>query len=300
SVSAGLLNDSRHIRDAVLANVVLDGQGTGLWGQVLGSWGAADAHEGMARLSTDHQGVIVGVSRSGNGFAVGFAAGLSNADYRAGARASSADVSSQFLAVHGGLASGALSLQIGGAYAWHDVDASRSIVFPGYSGSVTAEYDASTRQLFGELAYGIPAGGLTLSPFARLAHTRTRTDGFAERGASEAALNVASQTRTLDLLSLGLKLDGSLEISSSARLAPAISVAWQRAWGDRMDAQDVRFTDGTAGFAIQGQQVQRTSAVVDAGVALDLGAYTIGAAYRGAVADRWADHGAKLTLGLRF
>lgn len=48
--------------------------------------------------------------------------------------------------------------------------------------SLSAEYDSSTTQFFGEVGHRIDAGAMALEPFAGFAHVRVRSDAFVERG----------------------------------------------------------------------------------------------------------------------
>ncbi|WCR02154.1 autotransporter domain-containing protein [Paracoccus saliphilus] len=47
---------------------------------------------------------------------------------------------------------------------------------------VSADYDASSLQAFGELGYRIETATVSYEPFVGLAHLRLKTDGFTERG----------------------------------------------------------------------------------------------------------------------
>ncbi|MGH6781572.1 MAG: autotransporter outer membrane beta-barrel domain-containing protein, partial [Sphingomonadaceae bacterium] len=296
-VASGLINDSRHVRDALLANA--GGEGVSIWGQGLANWGQADARGGVAKVSTDQRGLIAGVNWGGNGFSAGIAGGIGNSDYRAGARSSNADADSTFVGGQLGYAAGPFSIRAGAAFGWHDVETSRSVVFPGFSEAPTASYDATSRQFFGEIAYAFDAGPVDIAPFARLAHVRTRTDGFTE-AAGASALAVEADVRKVEFLSLGLKLDGAVELGGGARFLPRITAAWQHGWGDLQGNAEASFAASPTSFTVVGAQLPRNAVTVDGGFAVEFGAFSIGAAYVGSAAESWADHGGKISFGWRF
>ena len=45
---SALINDSRHVRDALLGAGRTAGEGSSVWGQALGSWGGSDGGDGIA------------------------------------------------------------------------------------------------------------------------------------------------------------------------------------------------------------------------------------------------------------
>ena len=69
---------------------------------------------------------------------------------------------------------GGLSVRGGANWSWHDRDTSRSIVFPGLTGTAAASYKAQNGQVFGEIDCNLLAGPITLEPFADYAHVRAR------------------------------------------------------------------------------------------------------------------------------
>ncbi len=294
SVQSALANDSRHVRDALFGATRI-GEGIGLWGSAIGSWGEADARDGVAELETDHRGLMTGFTFGGANFVAGIAAGVSNADYDADARGSKADVDSQFLGAHLGYAAGPWSVKGGLAFGWHDVDTSRSVAFATINQSSDASYDATTRQIFGEVSYGVDMSGFSLAPFARLAHVRTKTDGFAEAGGS-AALTVDRAVQNVQFLNLGVHATGRAD----ATFQPRLSVSWQHGWGDLTGVSSAAFTGSTGDFLVVGSRLPRNAVAVDGGFDVDLGRVRIGASYVGSLSSDWSDHGAKASLSFKF
>ena len=155
---------------------------------------------------TDDDGNAAGIDRSVGGFLVGADAPIGEA-WRAGflvgydhttmdvdQRASAADVDSVHVGVYGGARWGGFGMNLGAAYAWHDLTTTRTVVFPGFAEMLSAEYAADTAQAFGEASYQFKAGRYALQPFASLAYVSVDSNSFAETGGAAALLARPNQT----------------------------------------------------------------------------------------------------------
>ncbi|MFX8573833.1 autotransporter domain-containing protein, partial [Acinetobacter baumannii] len=85
-----------------------------------------------------------------------------------------------------------------------DITATRSVILPGLSDTLTGHYNAGTAQVFGELGYGINAGAARFEPFANLAYVSLHTDAFTEKGGAAALTSAATATDTT-FSTLGLR-----------------------------------------------------------------------------------------------
>ena len=296
SIGSGILANGRLVADALLG--AGDTGGTGVWAQALGDWGSFDAAPGVAGLDSDHQGVIGGVNYGANGFAIGAAFGASKSDYDVRGRMSQAEVDTKLAGVHAGYGAGPVTARIGGSYAWHDIDASRSIVFPTFSEDAEATYDATTMQLFGEVGYKVPVDAAVIEPFARIEHLRLKTDGFGEDG-DTAALTIDEETRKLQFLSLGVRATGSAPVSSTMTLEPQLSAAWRRGWGDLEGRSSAAF-DGSDAFDIVGARLPKNALDLDVGVGLRSGNVRVGISYRGILSNQWNSDGGQVSIGFTF
>src|SRR5690606_2084662 len=84
---------------------------------------------------------------------LGLVAGYSHSSFEVDERASSGNSDNYHLGLYAGGKWNALRLTGGLAYTWHDIVTSRSVVFPGFSDSLSADYNAGTFQAFGEAGY---------------------------------------------------------------------------------------------------------------------------------------------------
>src|SRR3546814_3050183 len=108
------------------------------------------------------------------------------------------------------------------------------------SSDLTSGRDGSTLQLFGEVGYDARMGAAAITPFARLAHVRTKSDAFAEAGGN-AALALAAAQQETDFLSLGVRARFN---AGQPGLQPYVSAAWNRASGDRGAPVGADFASG--------------------------------------------------------
>src|SRR5262249_22830403 len=163
---------------------------------------------------------------------------------------------------------GALGSRPGAAYTWHQIDTSRSVVFPGFNDQLSSRYDAGTAQVFGDLGYRIDAGhtavgALAFEPFANLAYVNLRTDGFNESGGA-AALSGHSGSTDVTFSTLGLRASSNFNLNGWAATARG-SFGWRHALGDVTPVSLLAFAGGDA-FGIQGVPVAKDSAAIEAGL----------------------------------
>ncbi|MCD2174394.1 autotransporter domain-containing protein [Rhizobium sp. C4] len=204
SVETAIVEDSRFARDAVNSRLVALRRGAAnasghVWIQGFGAYGtwASDGNAAAASRSTG--GFFIG--SDGEAFdnvSAGVFAGYSRTGIDASARSSSACIDTFQLGAYGGTSLGDLAIRFGGAYSFHDIGTSRSVVFTGLNNTLSSRYQAGTGQLFGEMSYDFKlANGATITPFANLAYVRLDARGFTETGGAAALSSGKDQANTL-------------------------------------------------------------------------------------------------------
>ena len=183
STASVLIDDSRHVREAALGRLRDDhGEASGkpgLWAQAYGAQTDLDGDGNAADLGYDSAGVFAGMDGAvGNAWQAGALIGYSRASFDVDARSSSGSADSFHLAAYGGGEWGGFGLRAGAAYAWHDIETARAIVFQGYADSAAAAYDGHTAQAFGEVSYALQAGAATFEPTAGARLCRCRNGWF--------------------------------------------------------------------------------------------------------------------------
>lgn len=297
SAQTALLDDSRFIRDAIGSRLRDDG-GRGAWAQAYGSWGSYDSDGNARELDRSIGGLLFGADTEvGERWRVGATGGYGRSTVSSQGRAS-VESDSLHLGVYAGVNAGGFALRFGAAYARHDLDSDRHVIFPDYSDRLQAGYDASTAQVFAGIGYRFERGRASYEPFLDLAYVSVRNDAYAERGGA-AALSVRGGDTEAGFATLGLRTGTELG-PAHAPIRATASLGWRHAYGDEAARTWMGF-DGGQAFAIQGVPLARDAAVVEAGIE---GALTsnssIGLSYRGLIGDGLDDHGLQGRLTWRF
>lgn len=296
-LAAGLLEDAQMLRRSMMGQPIREDRGTFGWATLLGSWGKADATAGTAKLNSNQKGVIGGVGFAADGFNASLGLGRIAADYTS---AGHADVDSTVVAGTVRYAMGGIGATIGATYAWHDIDVSRATTLGGMGDSLRGKADGSTRQVFGEVGFGLETSGFTLTPFAGLAWVETRRDALTETG-GDTALTLSSDKRHALYADLGVRVAGKTATDSARlSLAPYGSAAWRRAWGDRGAPVQASFGGVAGDFAVVGPVIARNAADLAAGLVASVGPMRLSAGYEGLVSNNWTNHSAQLRFSIAF
>ncbi|TPK96254.1 MULTISPECIES: autotransporter domain-containing protein [unclassified Mesorhizobium] len=323
SAKGMLLEDSRFIRDAatnrisaafgeagaaalpVMAYgeggpemVAADTDRFAVWGQAFGSWGNTGSDGNAAAFDRSTGGLLAGGDGLVGDWRVGLLGGYSHTSFDANARNSSGHADNYHLGLYGGTNWGAIAFRTGAAYSWNSISTKRSVAFNGFADQLSADYDAGTAQVFGELAYKADAGRFKFEPFANLAYVSVHTDGFNEKGGA-AALTSASSTTNATFTTLGLRASTDVALGGMNATARG-TFGWRHAFGDVTPTSTFAFAGGNA-FTIAGVPIARDSVVIEAGFDVPMSANaTLGLSYSGQFGSHTADNGAKANLSVKF
>ena len=269
------------------------------WGTAFGGFGENEGDGNAAGLDRSSFGFLAGGDALvAETWRFGLFAGYSRSSFDADERASSGSSSNIHVGAYGGTEFGALALRFGAAYSWHQVETERTVAVGGFADRLTAEYDASTAQLFGEAGYKIDAGRATFEPFAGLAYVHLDTDGFTETG-GPAALSGGGSSNGVTFTTLGLRASTGFAIAGMPARARG-AVAWRHAFGDVTPLSTHAFA-GSSAFIVAGTPIARDALVLEAGLDLDLSARAmLGVSYNGQIGGGAHDHAFSGNLKVRF
>ena len=304
-----LLDDSRFLREAVsrrlegdpaLAERPLLGSPAVAWLEAFGSFGSWDGDGNAGELQRDGGGFFLGLDTAlDESFSIGLLAGYGHSEIDLDSRASSAEIDTFQVALYGGARFGGLGLQMGGALAWHQVDASRHVVVGPLDETLTADYDAYTAQVFAEAGYRFGFEGFGLEPFANLAYVHVGSDGFTEQG-GDAALSVDSGSSDALVSTLGLKGEAALPLLGEQSLTLRGLVGWRHSLTGDTPEGDHAFQGGS-GFTVEGLPLAEDTVVVQAGFGLELApGIELGINYSGQIGDGVSDQGLNATFRVSF
>jgi outer membrane autotransporter protein len=264
------------------------------WSQGVGAWGQFGSDGNAAAVRSNLSGLFSGVdARFGEFGRIGLAGGYTHSSLSIDAQPSSAGIDTAHLGAYAGANLGAFNLRGGAAYAFHTVDTSRTIAFPGFFDNASARYDGGTGQVFGEVGYGVALGRIAAEPFAGLAWVHLRTDGFAESG-GVAALNGSASTDDVGYSTIGGRLATSYALANGMALIPRLSASWQHAFSDITPTAALAFQNTGAGFSITGVPLARDAALVETALDLRVSPHAkLGLSYSGQLAGQLQDHAVK-------
>lgn len=309
SVRNLLIDDSRLLRDAVLANAgsaVEDGQ-TRVWMRALhhdGERGGGDLADFDRRTS----GFLLGADYAINDrSSMGWGTGIYRSDAEAGELASEGDVNSAHIAIYGAtridgpfakLAEGGLGLRLGAGYSWHEIDVRRVVDFPGYLERMRSEYDANTTQVFAEADIAVRVGEGNLAPFVGLAWVRLSTDAFIEGdyttdvGGGTAVLRADSASDSATFATLGAR--GAVPVGDMVLQG---MLGYRRALSGEDPETRLSFLNGSPTYGVRGAPIGRDVFVADLGLDWAWGNSTrIGIAYAGQIGSDVTDHALRANL----
>lgn len=320
STKTALIDDSRFIRDAatdrlrgafgaagsstspVLANqqvVNANTAGTAAWLQLFGNWGHSDGDGNAHKLKRRTNGFMLGADTSmGDNWRVGAMAGYSHtkSDVRDISGSNKSD--NYHVGVYGGGQWNAVGVRLGAAHSWHDMRTNRSVAMPGLSEELKASPKARTTQIFADVGYNVDAGVMQLEPFVNLAYVNLHSQRFSEKGGA-AALTSSSQNNDSTFMTLGSRLSADIAVGETNVMVSA-SAGWRHAFGSVLPKATQRFSSGEA-FTITGVPLSRDSAVLEAGVAMQLSrSVNVGVSYQGQLGSDAKDHGVRANVGIAF
>ena len=276
---------------------------TVFWAQGIGAWGRFDGDGNAANVSRNLAGGFAGVDRRfGPNWIAGLAAGYTNSFLSIDNPSSSADINTGYLAGYVGASFGPWNLRGAAAGSFSFLDASRSIVFPGFADSAGSQYDATTAQVFGEVGYGIAFGPIATEPFAGLAFVNLHTTSFSETGGTgAAALSSSAGTNDVGYSTLGARAATDWLLASGMVLTPHASAAWQHAFGPITPTAALAFETNGAPFTVSGVPLATDAALVQAGFDLHVNTrITLGLYYFGELAGHVQDNSVQGNLRWRF
>ena len=314
SLLSSLLDDSRHVREAVngrlrasqsdldAGNVLHSDADAGLtfWLKGYGNWSQKDGNHNIAERTRDTRGTLFGIDVALNDtWRLGVAASYGTSDLEVGQRDSSADINSTSMAAYLAGHQDALSLRLGVAHSWNQVDSTRDVQIGALHETLKADYNADVTQVFGELGYAVQFSGLTIEPFIGLAHVSVGHDAVREQGGA-AALRGESQNDSVNYASFGLHVAAPLDAIADRPLSLQASLVAQHAF-DGAEVERELNLSGYDSFTVNGMRVARDSGLAQlslhlllaSGASLELG-------YSGQFGDGNSDQGLHLGLSKAF
>lgn len=260
---AAMLAQSKDLRDAAWSR---HGRAAGFWVQGIGNQSRISADGNAASIEGNRAGLLLGMDwKAGEGGYVGVMGGRVEGSLDSDDRASRVDAGTTHIGVYAGVQSGRWGLEGGYGHSRHALDSRRSANVGAMSERLAGDFDATTGQVF---ARGSLALTPALSGFVDVAHARTRSDGFTEKGGEEMALSVHGGSERATWTTTGLRLDKALG-ENGVRVFG--SLGWQHRMGGHDAAQASVALPGSEAFVVRGAVIGRNAVVADLGLDWRLG-----------------------------
>lgn len=274
------------------------------WAELVGNWQTQQGNGNAAQVKQHTGGVFVGADHAvGGGWRLGGALGYTDGKIRVDDRASKADVSSYSAALYGGKSfqagAGKLNLMAGASYTWHDIGTERRVAVAGAQQKLTADYGASTTQLFTELGYAILLSErASIEPFAGLAWSDLRSRAFSESGGL-AALRGQSSSDKQTSSTLGVRAQTDFTLGRAEGRLQA-TLGWRHAFGDVVPQSTMAF-DGGQAFTVAGTPIARNAALAELGVDVAVSrSATLGLNYSGQYGGGNREHAGAVSVRWRY
>ncbi|MEE9889472.1 MAG: autotransporter domain-containing protein [Stenotrophomonas geniculata] len=309
ATASALVEGSRHVRDAALSRrsgAAAPGTGddtaTGIWVQTIGGNSRLDGNFNTARTEANSNGLLVGIDREFSGWQVGVLGGTGRTDVKQQARRAKSKIDNAHFGAYASHSWGGFGLRGGVAWSKHEVKSTRDVAFAGFSNSLSARYDARTRQAFIEAGYhfGGPEGGM--EPYLQVARVEVDLKRVNEQGGAAALQGKVDDAGTT-IATAGVRFNKGLKASfqKESWLHLRGGIGYRRASGDRSQVANLAFANGSTTFAVNGAPIADNAVVAELGLSawltprqqLELG-------YNGQFGSESRDHGANARWSVRF
>ncbi|HDS1159155.1 TPA: autotransporter domain-containing protein, partial [Stenotrophomonas maltophilia] len=309
ATALALVEGSRYVRDAALsrrAGAVAPGadagDATGAWVQALGGNSKLDGDVNTARTEANSNGLLIGIDREFSGWQVGVLAGAGRTDVKQQERRAKSKIDNTHFGAYAGHNWGGFGLRGGVAWSKHKVKSTRDVDFAGFSDSLSARYNAHTRQAFIEAGYRFGGPEAGLEPYLQVARVEVDLKQINERGGAAALHGKVDDTGTT-IATAGVRFDKGLKASfqQDSWLHLRGGVGYRRASGDRSQVGNLAFANSSTTFVVEGAPIADNAVVAELGLAawltprqqLELG-------YSGQYGSESRDHSANVRWSVRF
>ncbi|QCM13501.1 autotransporter domain-containing protein [Agrobacterium tumefaciens] len=275
------------------------------WTTSYGSWGSYDGNSLFGDVSSSIGGFASGIDVDlFDTWRVGIMAGYGHSSFDVNERSSSGDSKNYTLGTYAASQwalseSSALNFRSGLAHTWHDLSMNRNVAFPGFSDSLSSEYDASTLQLFGEVGYELNMDRTIFEPYANAGFVRFNSDEFGEAGRTAASLSVASATLNTWFTTIGLRAATELDIGETLVTARG-DIGWRHSYGDVTPTSTASFV-GSETFTVSGAPIARDVALIEAGFDIHFTkSAKLGVSYNGQFGSGTINNGVNAKFSVKF
>lgn len=273
-----------------------------VWLAPLGQRGTVDSDRNAATLDWWTVGLAGGwhTGFDGGRGVAGFGLGYLRSGGTVDRRRSRLDVDGYHVGLNAAWSDGTWVLAGALAYAAHEVDTDRRIVFGGIDRTAEADYWSHSVGFAGEAAYRFDRGGTTVMPLVTLDTGLAWHNGFGESGAGALNLTGASESWTRFDTGLGAAVAHSFAMEGGELTLEGRAV-WEHAFADVLPYQDMALAGSPTGFDVRGPGLDRDRLRTGLDLAFKTGdSLTFRARYEGVFSGDQQSHAGTLGLSIAF
>jgi len=280
--------------------------GWSAWGQTFGGHASQDRRDQVDGYGADYVGLLLGADRAISGpWSLGGVVSYSNTSV-----GNTGDTAGDKTNINAFGVIGYADYVTGNWYAKLSLgvleqhyDTERRIVFTGFSGSASGDFNGQQYVARGEVGYPIAMGATTVAPLGSLTYSHLGQDAYTESGGNGAALAVDSARTSSVTTDIGVKLEHGMTVSQGL-LVPDLRIAWRHNYDSTRTAITANFAAATSGetsFTVLGATPLADSAVISAGITLLRGNdLSLTARYEAQLGQGYVSNAASLRLRLLF
>ncbi|MDT6942257.1 autotransporter domain-containing protein [Brucella pseudogrignonensis] len=318
SIQSTLINNSAYTRSAVYNNLVQafassaatgqspeNGGAPTFWGHGFGGWTNLSGDGSAARSKSSIGGFISGIdAQFFDNWRLGVLASYSQTNFRLNERMSSGKSDDYTIGTYAGtqtpVAQGMVAFRSGLSYTWHNIEMNRGISFADFDDRLSADYNAGSFQVFGEMGYKLPlTEKASFEPYVNFAYVSLKTDSFSETSTQGAGLNVEENSMSTTLSTFGFRATATLNEKVIPVKARA-DIGWRYAFGDDKPTSAANFA-GSDGFIVGGASIGKDTALVAGGFDFKLSeAALLNVSYQGQFGSGLTQNGVDANLRVRF
>lgn len=279
--------------------------GVYLWGEALGASSELKDSGEAPKIRQEGYGLLVGLDATLTGaWRVGAAGGYRTAEARGpDAAVGEADIDQWYGLVYTSGAWGNLRGRAGAGVSTAAIDTDRSIFLTDVVDErLTAKYDGTVVNAFGELGYGIGlGGGAEVEPFLGYNYVRASTDPVRESESKAGAngigaLLISGDQTQVQFATLGARArtlgDGPVSFDGM--------LGWRRGFGD-LDLEGQHLLNNREYIAVRGASLSENAVVAELAASWRATDHlTLDARYEGIIGEESSDHTLRAGASLRF
>ena len=241
----------------------------GLWMQGYGYFSKQNSQQAIAGYDASIGGAVVAWDAPiGEYTHAGAGLGYAHSSIRSKESTTRSEIDSYQVTVYAGHEPGPWFINGALSMAANDYSGTRDIIFPGVARQAKNKYNGQSYTAIATTGFHLRSGDFAATPLASIQYSRVDLDGYAETGAGDIDLRVASRSYEFVESTLGLKLSKNVHYHGGVFI-PEVHAKWLHEFKNPGLSQVAAFdVAGSQSFVVPGLKVSDNTLNVGAGIVL--------------------------------